>query len=145
MKIHLLLIPMLLLSACRTTAGTKEKSAAAKPYAAEAEKLLQKIVGGIIPKAQIFDCTVMSTDVANLDEVKKLIAEALRDKDSITKAVHFRATDPSIEYYAYSGTDKILLSRDESEYHFLAKNNALHPAAKSLMDIADKHCPNPKK
>jgi hypothetical protein len=145
MKIRLLLIPMLLLSACRTTAGTKEKPAAAKPYAAESEKLLQRIVGGIIPKAQIFDCTVMSTDLDNLDEVKKLIAEALRDQASINTAYHFRATDPSQEYYAYAGATKFLLSRDESNWQYIAKNNTLHPAARSLMDIANKHCPYPAK
>jgi hypothetical protein len=136
---------MLLLSACRTTAGPKEKPAAAKPFVAQSEKLLQKIVGGINPKGQIYDCSVMSTDLDNLDEVKKLIADALRDKDSIIKAVHFRAADPSKEYYAYAGTEKILLSRDESDYQFLAKDNELHPAAKRLIEVAEKHCPGQSK
>lgn len=147
MKIHLLLIPMLLLSACRTTAGTnKDKPAAAKPYAAEAEILLRKRIDALTKsQAQVYDCTVTSKDLKNLGEVKKWIAEVPRDNDSIVTAMHFRATDPSIEYYAYEGSTEILLYVDHSTLRFPGNKDGKHPAVDNLMKELDKICTGPTK
>jgi hypothetical protein len=143
MKIHLLLIPMLLLSACRTTAGTnKEKPAAAKPYAAEAEILLRKRLDELSKsQAQVYDCTVTAKDVDNLADVKKWISEIPRGENAWVKAVHFRATDPSVEYFAMEGNKPILLYEDHSALRFLGDEKGKHPAVAALMAVADKHCP----
>jgi hypothetical protein len=144
MKIHLLLIHMLLLSACRTTAGTKEKPAAAKPAAIQAELLLRKRIDALTKsKAQVYDCTVTSKDVKNLDEVKKWIAQVPRDNDSIVTAMHFRATDPSIEYYAYEGNTEVLLYVDHSTLRFPGNKDGKHPAVENLMKELDKFCTGP--
>lgn len=141
MKIHLLLIPMLLLSACRTTAGTKEKPAAAKPAAIQAELLLRKRIDALTKsQSQVYDCTVTSKDLKNLDEVKKWIAEVPRDNESIVTAMHFRATDPSIEYYAYEGSTEILLYVDHSTLRFPGNKDGKHPAVDKLMKELDKIC-----
>lgn len=151
MKIHLLLIPMLLL-ACRTTAGTKEKPAVTKPYAAEAEVLIVKRIDALTKsQAQIYECKLTSSDVKDPEEVKKLIREVPRDKESMVTAMHFRATDPSIEYFARENGEDVLLLVDHSMLKFPGKkndpgaNNEVHGAAKKLMEIADQLCPGPKK
>jgi hypothetical protein len=155
MKTHLLLIPMLLLCACRTTAGTKEKAAVTKPYAAQADLLLRKRIGALSePQDQVYDCTVTSANVDDVAAVKKLISEVPRepkdkdkDKDNgpIIRAYHFRATTPSIEYYAYEGSEQILLYRDHSTLEYPGLDKEHHPAAKALKNMADKHCPGPGK
>lgn len=138
MKIHLLLIPMLLLSACRTTAGPKEKPAAAKPYAAQSEKLLQKIVGGINPKEQVYDCSLTTSDVANADEIRKLIAQVPRGK--ITNvAYHFRAQEPSLEIYAFENNQPITLVKDHSTREVRDDD-----ASTALIEKINAKCPTPK-
>jgi len=139
MKIHLLLIPMLLLSACRTTAGTnKDKPAAVKPYAAESEKLLQKIVGGINPKGQVYDCAIMSADVSDADEIRKLIAQVPRGE--ITNvAYYFRAHEPSLEIYAFEKGEKITLEKDHETR--ATRDDA---ASTALIKRINQKCPTPK-
>lgn len=140
MKIHLLLIPMLLLSACRTTAGTnKEKPAAAKPYAAQSEKLIQKIVGGINPKeGQVYDCSLMSSDVSDADEIRKLIAKVPRGEIK-NVAYHFRAQEPSLEVYAFENNQPITLVKDHSTRE--ARDD---DASKELIKRIDAKCPGPE-
>ncbi|HYX31832.1 MAG TPA: hypothetical protein VE954_01870 [Oligoflexus sp.] len=147
MKPQFLLIPMLLLCCCRTTAGTKEKNAVTKPYAAEAEKLLMKKIDGLSKsQAQVYECTVTDKDVDNLDQVKKWIAQVPRDKSSMVKAMHFRATDPSVEYFAFEGSTPILMYEDHSALRFLGNEKGeQHSAVRALMEVADKHCPGQSK
>ncbi len=137
MKIHLLIIPMLLISACRTTAGTKEKNAVSKPYAAQDEKLLQKIVGGKNPKPQIFDCSLMSSDVSDAEEIRKLIAQVPRG-DITNISYYFRARDPSLEIYAFEKGEKITLVMDYESR--AARGDA---ASTALIDRIDAKCPVP--
>ncbi len=138
MKTQLLLIPMLLLSACRTTAGTKEKPADSKPAEAAAEKLLQKIVGGINPKGQIYDCSLMSSDVSDAGEIRKLIAQVPRGE--ITNiAYYFRAHEPSLEIYAFEKGEKITL-----EINHQTRAVRDDAASKELIKRIDEKCPTPK-
>lgn len=138
MKIHLLLIPMLLLSACRTTAGPKEKPGAAKPFVAQSEKLLQKIVGGINPKEQVYDCSLTSTDVSNPDEIRRLIAKVPRGEIK-NIAYHFRAQEPSLEIYAFENNEKITLIKDHSTREVRDDD-----ASTSLIEKINVKCPTPK-
>jgi hypothetical protein len=129
---------MLLLSACRTTAGTKEKPAAAKPAAIQAEKLLQKIVGGINPKDQVYDCSITSSDVSNADEIRRLIAQVPRGTIK-NVAYHFRAQEPSLEIYAFENNQPITLVKDHSTREVRDDD-----ASKSLIEKIDAKCPTPK-
>jgi hypothetical protein len=147
MKIHLLLIPMLLLSACRTTAGPKEKPGAAKPFVAQEDILLRKRIDALTKsQSQVYDCTVTSAEAKNLDQIKKWIAEVPRDDKSMVTAMHFRATDPSIEYYGYEGTTEVLLYVDHSTLKFPGNaDGKKHLAVENLMKELDKICPGPTK
>jgi hypothetical protein len=137
---------MLLLSACRTTAGPKEKPAAAKPYAAQEDILLRKRIDALSKsQKQVYDCTVATKDVDNLPQVKNWISEILRGKDAWVKAFHFRATDPSVEYFVVEGNTETLFYEDHSALRFLGDKNGKNPAVEPLMAVADKHCPGQSK
>lgn len=141
MKTQQLLIPMLLLSACRTTAGTKDKPNAAKPYAAQSEALLEKAIGRLDldgKKDQIYVCVLTSNDVVNAEETKKLIAQVPRG-DIKNIAYHFRAQEPSLEIYAIEKGNKIPLKID---HQTLAERD--DAASKTLIEEINKKCPGPK-
>jgi hypothetical protein len=144
MKMHLLLIPMLLLCACRTTAGTKEKKSVAKPYAAQSEMLLQKIIGGSkdekVEEGQYFECKVMS-DIAEAAEVKRWIAALPRET---IQGFHIRATSPSRQLFAFDGGKPIVILKDWSDIvQAKVTTDAEKDAVDKLNKIVEKYCPTP--
>ncbi len=142
MKIQWLALLFLMLGACRTPAGTKENRDVSKAASSNVpEKLLQKIVGGITGevRAQNFDCSVMSTDVADVAQVKKWIATIPKKTQ---RAYHFVAQSPSYQLYAFEGSEKIILIYD---YDFIETpietDQAANDALKALKSILEEKCP----
>jgi hypothetical protein len=82
----------------------------------------------------------MNTDVENLEEVKKLITELPRDKEKFITGYHFVATEPSIEYYAYEGTQELLIYRNHSTLEHPGPEAKKHSAVTQLEVIINKHC-----
>jgi hypothetical protein len=146
MKTHLLLIPMLLLCACRTTAGTKEKPNKSPQYSAKSEMLLHKIIGGFADEkrdeSQYFECKVMS-DIAEAAQVKKWIADLPRE--TIT-GYHIMARSPSLQLYAYEGSNQIVIFTDWSQItQAKAESASEKTAVDELSKIIEKYCPTPER
>ncbi|WP_141732475.1 hypothetical protein [Oligoflexus tunisiensis] len=143
MKTQFLLISMLLLCACRTTtAGPKERVDMSKTSAAQPEMLLQKIIGGWDEeekkeKDQYFECKVMS-DIPEAADVKKWIAELSGD---LVMGYHIVATSPSIQLYAFRGSEKKTLYKDQSQIEKAKEETAVE----ALRKIIEKYCPTPNK
>jgi hypothetical protein len=143
MKTQFLLMSILLLCACRTTAGTKEKANQSNAEAAQAEMLLQKIIGGMneeekAKENQYFECKVMS-DIPEAADVKKWIAGL---SGTVVQGFHIMATSPSIQLYAFQGTKKITLLKDGDT---IEQANPKEPGVEELRAILEKYCPTPSK
>lgn len=143
MKIKLLILPLLLLCACRcrSVSHNKETSQVQQPMAASSEKLLRKVIGGQSNDSQVFDCSVLSSDVPDAASVKKLIADMI--EVPLIQALHIVATIPSIEYYAYQGETQIVIYTDYSDMHMRQDKDNSSSAAAQLTKILDSKCPTP--
>lgn len=113
--------------------------------AAQAEVLLQKIVGGSEGEEkkedQYFECKVMSTDVPDPAAVKKWIADLPR---TTIKGVHIVARSPSLQLYAFEGEKKIVILKDWSDIEQVdATSQTAQDALKELNKVLDTYCPTP--
>ena len=102
------------------------------------EVFLQKIVGGLSNAGgQIFDCSVLASQVTDPEEYRSLIVKAKSAK--IETAFHIRAHEPSIEVYAFDKGEKFLLYRDYSQREMRSD-----PASAELIKRVNEKCPDPK-
>ena len=145
MKKQVLLLPILLLCACRTTAEPKENDNSAKPANINinlpAEVLLRKYIGRLPKeenKSQYYDCKVMSTDVSDPASIRKLITE-IPPEGKMTVAYYIRANEPSDEVVAYLNGKEIILRENYSQFK-VHKDSA----SNTLIELADEKCPGPK-
>ncbi|MCX6129273.1 MAG: hypothetical protein NTX25_09460 [Proteobacteria bacterium] len=147
---HLILLPFILLAACRSTKGASE-AGPIKPLSSSETKpqiLLQKIVGRLpvdAGKAQIFDCNVLSSDVPELAKVQAWIKDL--ERAPMQEAYLFRAADPSIEVYAFLDGKKILVFEYASVRKYPKPDDASQTknlAADELIKLANEKCPSPK-
>ena len=149
MNKQLFIIPLLLLSSCRTAADPTASSLKMSATPAKTEVLLQKIVGRLPEdkgKAQIFDCQVLSSDLANAIKVKAWIDDV--EKVGLNEAYLFRAADPSVEIFGFKGDKKILIFEYASTRKYPKPNDSSglkNIAAEGLMKIVDEKCPTPSK
>jgi hypothetical protein len=108
------------------------------PIEETAEILLQKIVGGIEPEGEIYNCKILSSDFSNPDEIRKLIAQVPRGE--ITNVAYYiRANKPSLEIYAFEKSEQITLLKDYS-----ARELRDDSASTELISKIDAKCPTPK-
>lgn len=144
------ILPLILLGACRSTRGASvgKNQDLVKTPAAPAQVLLQKIVGRLpedSQKSQIFDCKVSSDQVDDLNKVQTWINEVT--SAPLVEAYLFRAADPSIEIFAFQGDKRIQIFEYASMRKYPKPNDAANlknAAAEELFKIINEKCPSPK-
>lgn len=125
-----------------TPSGTATPSAAAA-----AGLVLKKVVGALSkqdPKEQHYECGVTLAELAQPEQVKQWIAAVA--KAPIVEALHFRATIPSIQIFAYHEGQEILVFESYSKARYrrpLDENAIKNEAAEELMKIANQKCAYP--
>ncbi len=156
MKKYIASFMFLSLFACRTP----ESPQGAASYALKAEIstskdpiILEKIIGGLSAgeKAEgVFSCKLGTKDLKNLEQVQNSLRELAKAK--MLTAMHFRATEPSVEFYGYLGSEKVLIYRDYSTLDFPAaapsaqdpSGSERHKASENLEALLDELCPTPE-
>lgn len=119
----------------------------AAPQPSSGQPILKKVVGALSkedPKAQHYECVVDLTDLAQPEQVKEWIAAVA--KAPIVEALHFRATIPSIQIFAYHQGQEILVFESYSKARYrrpLDENAIKNEAAEELMKIANQKCAYP--
>ncbi len=120
-------------------------AAATKPDSSQ--RILRKVVGALSkedPKAQHYECEVMSQNIENLEQVQQWITEV--EKAPIVEAFYFRAAIPSMQIYAYKDGREILLLESYSSARYRRPNkegDIKNDIAEELLKIAHQKCPYP--
>ncbi len=138
-----------ILFGCRTLSPEQTSP---QPYADSLadEVLFEKILGGHAedgedPKAPLLSCQVKSKDLAEPKLAKTWIAEL--EEAETGKLYHITFIPPSKRILAYSKDHEqpfiVFYNGSYGLFKKASDGEGIHPAATSIIELVDKHCPDP--
>ncbi len=151
----LALVSLSFLPQCRTPNMTDvSQQSILKADAPSDELILSLTVGGLpedAKKPPLSDCRMRASEVKDISKVTALITSL--ETAEYFPAMHFRATEPSIEIYAYRRGKKITVYKDYSTLEVPSLKKAVagaepeivrHPASLELLAILSQKCHLPE-
>ena len=105
--------------------------------------LLQKVIGASTtthPANRIEICTLIASDVKDLKQVENAIAD-VKGQDIVNGFI-FRSVVPSIQYFGYLGSERVLLSEANAEISITRKppSGQGNASLDGLMEILNEKC-----